>query len=50
MVEYIDARIRILESAKSCVRAAQNMNAMLDCHNEERRQTKALNEQNRKGW
>ncbi|MDR2239990.1 MAG: hypothetical protein LBE33_06050 [Zoogloeaceae bacterium] len=50
LIAHIDARIRILETAKSCVRAARDMNATLACYAEERRQTKALRERDRGNW
>ena len=47
VIKHIDARIRILETARACVRAARDSKAVLDCHTQERRQTKALREQDR---
>lgn len=42
VIRYIDAKIRVLESAKSCVRAARDDKDMLACHVQERRQMKEL--------
>ncbi len=47
LIEHIDAKIRILQSAKSCVRAATDMKAMAVCHEIERKQTKELKNQAR---
>ena len=47
VIKHIDGRIRILETARACVRAARDSKAVLDCHTQERRQTKALREQDR---
>ena len=44
-LDYIDAKIRILQMAKTCVRAAADMKALAACHEQERQQTKALKEQ-----
>jgi hypothetical protein len=41
-LDYIDAKIRILQTAKACVRAAADMKAMAICYEQERQQTKAL--------
>ena len=46
-VKHIDDKIRILQEAKSCVRAAMDMKAMADCYAQERKKTKALREQAR---
>jgi hypothetical protein len=42
MIEHIDARIRILQEARACVGRAQGMGAIANCHEQERRKTKAL--------
>lgn len=47
VLEHIDAKIRILQSAKACVRAAADMKAMAVCHEQERKQTKELRNQAR---
>lgn len=47
VLDHIDAKIRILQSAKACVRAASDMKAMVACHEQERKQTKALRNQAR---
>ena len=44
-LDYIDAKIRILQTAKACVRAAADMKAMAVCYEQERQQTKALKAQ-----
>ncbi len=49
LIEHIDAKIYILQSAKSCVRAASDMKAMAICHEQERKQTKDLKNQARSG-
>lgn len=46
-LDYIDAKIRILQSAKSCVRLATSTTAMLVCHEKERKQMKDLKQQAR---
>ena len=46
-LKYIDDKIRILQEAKTCVRAAKDMKDMSDCHAQERRKSKALKEQAR---
>ena len=46
-LKYIDDKIRILQEAKTCVRAAKDMKDMSDCHAQERRKSKALREQAR---
>ena len=43
-LKYIDDKIRILQEAKTCVRAAKDMKDMSDCHAQERRKSKALRE------
>ena len=47
VLDHIDAKIRILQSAKACVRAASDIKAMVACHEQERKQTKELKEQAR---
>ncbi len=47
LLKHIDDKIRILQEAKSCVRAANDMKAMSDCHAQERKKSKALREQAR---
>lgn len=47
VLDHIDAKIRILQSAKACVRAAADMKAMAVCHEQERKQTKELRNQAR---
>lgn len=47
VLKHIDDRIRILQEAKSCVRAAKDIKDMSDCHAQERRKSKALREQAR---
>ena len=47
LIEHIDAKIRILQTAKDCVRAAADMKAMAICHEQERKQTKDLKKQSR---
>lgn len=48
VLQHIDARIRILQTAKSCVQAANNTAAMVVCHAQERKQTKALRDKDRR--
>lgn len=50
VIKHIDAKIRILQTAKSCVRAAQDTKAVLACHAQERRQTKELRDRDGQGW
>ncbi|MBS3917145.1 MAG: hypothetical protein KGZ31_05580 [Sulfuritalea sp.] len=45
VLDHIDAKIRILQTAKACVRAASDMKAMAVCHEQERKQTKELRKQ-----
>ena len=47
VLKHIDDKIRILQEAKTCVRAAKDMKDMSDCHAQERRKSKALREQAR---
>lgn len=44
VIAHIDARIRILQETKVCVRAANDMKAVSDCHAQERQKTKVLRE------
>ncbi len=46
-IEYIDARIRILQATRVCVRAAADMEAMSMCYAQERRQMKDLRDKER---
>jgi hypothetical protein len=47
VLEHIDAKIRILQKARSCVRAASDMAAMAVCHAQERKQMKDLRDKDR---
>lgn len=47
VLEHIDAKIRILQKARSCVRAASGMAAMAVCHAQERKQMKDLRDKDR---
>lgn len=47
VLEHIDARIKILQTARSCVRAASNAGAMAACHAQERKQMKELRNKDR---
>ena len=47
VLKHIDDKIRILQEAKTCVRAAKDMKDMSDCHAQERKKSKALREQAR---
>ena len=47
LIEYIDARIKILEQARHCVEKAASLAAATACHERERSQTKALRRQAR---
>jgi hypothetical protein len=49
VLDHIGAKIRILQTAKTCVRAAADMKALAACHEQERQQTKTLKEQARAG-
>ena len=46
-VEHLDARIRIMQATQDCVRAAADMESIGICHAQERRQTKALRDNDR---
>jgi hypothetical protein len=48
VLQHIDARIQILQTAKSCVQAAGDMASMAVCHARERKQTKALRDKDRR--
>lgn len=50
VIRHIDAKIRILEGAKSCVRAARDSQDMLACHAQERRQMKELRDKDGQGF
>lgn len=47
VLEHIDAKIKILQTARSCVRAASNAGAMAACHSQERKQMKELRNKGR---
>jgi hypothetical protein len=47
VLEHIDAKIKILQTARSCVRAASNAGAMAACHAQERKQMKDLRNKDR---
>lgn len=47
LLRHVEARIRILQDSHACIRAAADMKAIGDCHEQERRKTKALREQAR---
>lgn len=47
VLEHIDAKIKILQKARSCVRAASDMAAMAVCHAQERKQMKDLRDKDR---
>lgn len=47
LLSHLDGRIEILQEARRCVQAAADLRAMNDCHQRERRRTKALREQAR---
>lgn len=47
VLEHIDAKIRILQAAQSCVRAAQDLKSMAVCHAQERKQMKDLRDRDR---
>lgn len=48
VLQHIDARIQILQRAKSCVQAANNMASVAVCHAQERKQTKNLRDKDRR--
>lgn len=47
LLRHVEGRIRILEDSHACIRAAADMKAIGDCHEQERRKTKALRKQDR---
>lgn len=47
VLERIDAKIRILQTTQSCVRAATDMESMEVCHAQERKQMKDLRDKDR---
>lgn len=47
VLEHIDAKIRILQTTQSCVRAASDMESMEVCHAQERKQMKDLRDKDR---
>jgi RNase H-fold protein (predicted Holliday junction resolvase) len=49
VLDHIDAKIRVLQEARSCVRAAADMEAMTLCHAQERKQMKDLRDKDRQG-
>lgn len=50
VLEHIEAKIRILQAARSCVRAAADVEAMAVCHAQERKQMKDLRDKERQGF
>jgi hypothetical protein len=48
VLEHIDAKIRILQTAQSCVRGAKDAEDMMACHVQERKQMKDLRDKERK--
>jgi hypothetical protein len=48
VLEHIDAKIRILQTAQSCVRAATDTEDMMACHAQERKQMRDLRDKDRK--
>lgn len=47
VLERIDAKIRILQTTQSCVRAASDVESMEVCHAQERKQMKDLRDKDR---
>jgi len=47
LIEHIDAKIKILQTARSCVRAASDTGALAACHAQERKQMKELRNKGR---
>jgi hypothetical protein len=47
LLRHVEARIKILQDSHACIKAAADMKAFGDCHEQERRKTKALREQAR---
>ncbi len=46
-LQHIDAKMRILQTARSCVNAAHTNAALLVCYEQERKQSKALRKTDR---
>lgn len=49
VLDHIDAKIRILQEARSCVRAAADAEALTLCYAQERKQMKDLRDKDRQG-
>jgi hypothetical protein len=47
VLDHIDAKIRILQTTQSCVRAAPDMESMAICHAQERKQMKDIRDKGR---
>lgn len=47
LLRHVEARIKILQDSHACIKAAADMKAIGDCHEQERKLTKALREQAR---
>ncbi len=47
LLEHVEARIRILEAAQECLRAAADMQDAAACHETERQKAKALRNRDR---
>ena len=47
LLQHVEARIKALEELHACIGAAAGMKAIGDCHEQERRKSKALREQAR---
>lgn len=50
VLEHIEAKIRVLQAARSCVRAAADVEAMAVCHAQERKQMKDIRDKERQGF
>ncbi|MBL8503902.1 MAG: hypothetical protein JNL78_10720 [Rhodocyclaceae bacterium] len=47
LLRHVEARIKILQDSHACIKAAADMQAIGDCHEQERKSTKALRERAR---
>jgi len=45
LLRHIEARIRILQDSHACIKAATDIRAIGECHEEERKRTRELREQ-----
>ncbi|MBI4987567.1 MAG: hypothetical protein HZC23_02005 [Rhodocyclales bacterium] len=47
VLDHIDAKIKILQSTQSCIRAASDVESMAVCHAQERKQMKDIRDKER---